>query len=271
MDPMEYPIDYQNILSAAAVQLRAALSTLHLASRQLVPDADREADPELDRKAARVDRTFYHIMRLAMMLTDVMYLSGERKVVRKGCDAAGLVRDLIIEAADLVEMQGQTFQFSVTPNRHFCLVDPYGIKVILYHLLSNAMKNTPAGGTIRVDFCVKGKRILLTVSDNGAGMTDEQIAAALDGGWRADASHTFYGMGLGLPLCRSIAAGHGGTLVAQSRLGEGTTVVVSLPSEKPEGVWVESPPVDHSGGFNTTLLGLVDALPAEAFLLRGEE
>ena len=73
------------------------------------------------------------------------------------------------------------------------------------------------------------------------------------------------GLGLGLPLCRRIAEGHGGRLVLDSRAGQGTAVTLALPDETAEDV-VEDVAFDYTGGFQPALVGLADGLPYEAFL-----
>ena len=76
--------------------------------------------------------------------------------------------------------------------------------------------------------------------------------------------------GLGLSLCRRIAEGHGGTIMAESVVGKGSRFTLSIPDRKTGSGGVSDIALDYSGGFNRTLLALADALPAKAFLLRNE-
>ena len=73
------------------------------------------------------------------------------------------------------------------------------------------------------------------------------------------------GLGLGLPLCRRIAEGHGGRMVLDSRPDQGTSVTLALPDEMAEDT-VEDVQFDYAGGFQPALVGLADALPYQAFL-----
>ena len=79
-----------------------------------------------------------------------------------------------------------------------------------------------------------------------------------------------HGLGLGLPLCRRLAEAQGGTLLAESRVGKGSRFTVSLPLRQVD-VSVSDVAFEYGGGFNRTLLGLADALPAKAFLLRNQD
>ena len=79
-----------------------------------------------------------------------------------------------------------------------------------------------------------------------------------------------HGLGLGLPLCRRLAEGHGGALMAQSCVGRGSRFILSLPDRQASG-GVSDVPFDYSGGFNRTLLALADILPARAFRIRSQD
>ena len=78
-----------------------------------------------------------------------------------------------------------------------------------------------------------------------------------------------HGLGLGLSLCRRIAARHGGMLMAESQMGKGSRFTLSLPDRQVDGA-VSDIPFDYAGGFNRTLLALADALPAQSFLIRNQ-
>jgi signal transduction histidine kinase len=112
------------------------------------------------------------------------------------------------------------------------LADPSRIRRILQHLLSNAVKFTPAGGKIELTASRQAAGwIAVTVSDTGIGMREEDIPKALAPFGQIDGSlsRKYEGAGLGLPLCQVFAALHGGKLAIQSEPGRGTTVTVVLP------------------------------------------
>jgi two-component system OmpR family sensor kinase len=102
---------------------------------------------------------------------------------------------------------------------------------LLLNLLDNARRYTPVEGRITVSARREGERLLLTVSDNGAGIAPEHLPHLGERFYRAEASRARSegGTGLGLSICRSIAEAHGGTLAIESGVGVGTSVTVSLP------------------------------------------
>jgi two-component system cell cycle sensor histidine kinase PleC len=115
------------------------------------------------------------------------------------------------------------------------------LKQIMINLLSNAVKFTPRGGRIEA-----GARLLADgtmafyVADTGIGMSTAEVEIALTPFGQVDGvlSRTHQGTGLGLPLARSLAELHGGTLTVDSQPGEGTEVTISLPAER---VFVDDP------------------------------
>ena len=103
------------------------------------------------------------------------------------------------------------------------------------NLLSNAFKFTDRDDRIVVGGGVKAdESIYFEVADTGIGMSPEEVAIALTLFGQVDSGmdRNFEGTGLGLPLCKSLAEAHGGTLEIESEPGVGTTVRVLFPPER---------------------------------------
>lgn len=119
------------------------------------------------------------------------------------------------------------------------------LKQILLNLLSNAVKFTEPGGIVSLNLLlpVPG-RYDIRVSDNGIGMSKSDIEIALAPFGQVDSrlSRKYEGAGLGLPLTKAFVELHGGNMTIDSKLGEGTTVTVSLPAHGFEpGIPKETP------------------------------
>ena len=141
----------------------------------------------------------------------------------------------------------------------------------LSHLLSNALKFTPAGGTVTVELKKSGETLRLTVSDTGCGIPPERMAHLFDGCFQpGHPTPAPYGLGLGLPLCRAIAEKHGGSITVESAPGKGSRFMVTLP-DRQLGSQLSDIPSVYNGGFSRPLLGLADALPSDAFAVRNLE
>jgi signal transduction histidine kinase len=109
--------------------------------------------------------------------------------------------------------------------------DERALKQILLNLVSNAIKFTPPLGRIVVTAISEPKMARIQISDNGGGMTAEELAAALRPYEQATADSRLRraGTGLGLPLAIALAELQGGTLELVSRKHEGTTATIALP------------------------------------------
>lgn len=252
-------------------QLRGALSNLHLAAAQLVPAREREADPELDAKAARLDQSFYQLLRLVNSLSAAAYLTNDDPLPLRDCDLVEEVSSLCEQAGSLAELLGLRLRFVCPMERHICAIAPDQLEQLVYHLLSNAFKFTPAGGTVTVELRLRREQVLLSVTDTGCGISDERVATLFDQYLHKDQpAPPPHGLGLGLALCRRIAEGHGGTLMAESKEGVGSKFTLCIP-DRTLGRGLSDIPLDYSGGFNRTLMALADALPAKAFLIRQQD
>jgi signal transduction histidine kinase len=118
--------------------------------------------------------------------------------------------------------------------------DPRAVRQILLNLLSNAVKFTPAAGSVTIGVTRNGgDGIHISIADTGIGMTEAEAAKAFEvyGQVQSDLTRNTKGTGLGLPLVKSLAELHGGSLSLVSEKGKGTTVTVFLPwrSDLPVG------------------------------------
>lgn len=108
--------------------------------------------------------------------------------------------------------------------------DPQQLRRAVAHLLDNALKATPRGGRILIDLKQRADGARIVISDNGVGMSQADLARALDGVRPAvDGRVAERRQGLGIPLARQLIEAHGGTVEFLSRVHAGTTVTIKLP------------------------------------------
>lgn len=108
---------------------------------------------------------------------------------------------------------------------------------VLRNLLTNAAIHTEPAGSIRLDARSDDNSAVISVSDDGPGMSPDEAQHAFDRFWRADRSRvrTTGGNGLGLAIVESTIDTHGGTVQLDTSVAAGTTVTIRLPAQQPTG------------------------------------
>ena len=258
-----------DVLPNIALQLRTSMATLYTAVDRLVPPETREKDARTDRSAAVFYQSYYQMYRIISNLTDAGHLFDRQKFELYDDDIVGLCRRVCEEVEFLFSLCGVRLDFTADRDSRIIGMDAAALRKLLLNLLSNALKFTPKGGSVRVRVKSEGKFIKISVADTGRGMNGETLAHLFDRFVDGEQDPMPpRGLGLGLPICRRIAQGHGGMIVAQSEEGKGSLFTVSLPAVRSGRVRLNDSGSDYAGGFNATLVELSDALKPEAFLQR---
>src|SRR5438874_1623307 len=152
---------------------------------------------------------------------------GLRGVVEEARGTGGLLR----------ERPGVRMEVPTAAEPVVVSVDAARIRQLILSLLTNAVKYTPAGGSVRLQLGPANGKLTLSVADTGIGIAPGDLPHIFDRFWRADSARTRTGVrpgaGLGLAICKWIAEAHGGRIDVVSRPGRGTTFTVTLPWEPP--------------------------------------
>ncbi|MFJ8148699.1 ATP-binding protein [Streptomyces sp. NPDC096048] len=109
--------------------------------------------------------------------------------------------------------------------------DAARLQQVLRNLVGNAVQHTPPQTVVRVDLTLNGKDVMLSVIDDGPGISPEDLPRVFERFWRAEASRSraYGGSGLGLAIVEAIIHAHHGGVTVQSEVGVGTNVTVRLP------------------------------------------
>jgi two-component system OmpR family sensor kinase/two-component system sensor histidine kinase BaeS len=193
-----------------------------------VYQADDEQIAGLLGEVALLERLIEDLRILA--LADAGQLALYPETVSPARLAADAVRSFAAQAA---ERQVSLRAESAEPLPEL-YVDPQRIAQVLGNLVSNALRYTPAGGSVAVRVgAADGGAVLFEVCDSGTGISAEELPHIFDRFYRADRSRTRSsgGAGLGLAIARRIVEAHGGEIWAASELGRGTTIAFRLPAE----------------------------------------
>jgi two-component system phosphate regulon sensor histidine kinase PhoR len=124
-----------------------------------------------------------------------------------------------------------TLLLVVQPELPLAEADPVRVEQVLINLVDNAIKYSPAGGTITVRLATMSEGLMVSVEDEGVGVSAEQAARLFDRFYRVDGTleRTTRGVGLGLFICRALVEAHGGRIWVESQPGRGSTFYFTLP------------------------------------------
>ncbi len=139
-----------------------------------------------------------------------------------------LVDEIILNIEDRAEMKNITIHNLIHPNDNLANINKSLIYILLFNLVSNAIKYNRDGGWIRVASFETGNKYCIEVIDNGIGIDHDQISNIFNRFKRADPT-SGEGYGLGLSIVSSIVNFHNGSIEVQSVKGEGSTFKIQFP------------------------------------------
>jgi cell cycle sensor histidine kinase DivJ len=184
---------------------------------------------------------------LLQVVNDILDMSkieaGKLKLVKEPFDIGALVAS----CAEVMRHAAETRQISlvieVQPNLPCMVADRRACKQMLLNVISNAIKFTNAGGSVRVTARAENGMIGLAVADTGIGIDDKDLAKLGNPFVQGDNAYNrgHEGAGLGLSVVKGLARLHGGRLDIASKLGQGTTTTISLPLGEADGENADRP------------------------------
>jgi signal transduction histidine kinase len=218
-------------LATMSHELRTPLNAI-LGWARILKSERRDA-AKLERGLAIIERNAQTQARLVDDLMDMSrIISGKLLLSRRKVGVATVIHaaaDVVRAAADA---KGVLLLVELDPNLGAIVADPDRLQQIVWNLLSNAVRFTPAKGRITVTARRLGSIISVCVEDTGAGIAAEHLPHIFERFRQIDSSTTrrHGGLGLGLAIVRQLVEAHGGTVVAKSEgLGMGTSLTFTLP------------------------------------------
>lgn len=188
-----------------------------------------EATPE------RLEIIYAEIERLQRLVGDLRMLaqadSGELSMNPQSLAPDALLSRAAAVFADRARQAEVELVVEAEPDLPEIWVDEERLMQVLGNLVSNSLRYTPSGGRIVLGAARAGDHLQLTVADSGSGIAAEDLPLVFERFQRADRSrHTESGAsGLGLAIVKALVEAHGGTVAAESAVGQGTTVRLRLP------------------------------------------
>jgi two-component system phosphate regulon sensor histidine kinase PhoR len=179
-----------------------------------------------------------HSLRLNALVEDLLVLarleSRRDEMQFEEMDLHECISGIAMDWAAKMAKKGVALVLAIGDDIPVISVDPLRLEQVLNNLVDNALKYTPAQGVITIQASRQGGFVILCVEDTGAGIPPVDLPHIFERFYRADKarSREMGGTGLGLSIVKHIAHAHGGTVRAESTLGEGTAIILELPVER---------------------------------------
>jgi signal transduction histidine kinase len=221
----------ETAIAVVSHDLRNPLSTIALSAEYMLEVMPADGDfVSLRKHTATIRRV---ADQMAGLLNDVLEVSrleaGHLVVDRSSQSCEVLLHSALEMFQPLAAQRGQTVTADTGGGGMVVLCDPNRIAQVFSNLLGNAIKFTPKGGAIAIRARRVGELAELSVTDDGPGISAEQLPHVFDHYWQARTMDRA-GVGLGLAIAKGIVEAHGGTLrVESSGAGTGTTFTFTLP------------------------------------------
>lgn len=219
-----------------AHELKTPIAAIVVASEVM---RDEQLGPIGDDRYKRYAADIHDSAKLLLAVIDRMMAQRSREPVQETLeftelDPAELMHGTISTMLPLAERAGLRLKL-IEPSVKLprIIADRLTLNQILLNLVTNALKFTPRGGQIAAtaDYQTGGP-LTIFIKDTGRGMTDEDIAEALEGRLVAGRQRDGGGLGVGLPLVKALAHGNGAEFEISSEPGKGTTAAVIFPKDR---------------------------------------
>ncbi|MFQ6050724.1 MAG: MEDS domain-containing protein [Candidatus Hydrothermarchaeota archaeon] len=219
-----------DFINIASHELRSPLSAImgYLTLMETKTELDEKQKHYLDiifRNASLLNELIYKILELSLIESGKIELFKRKSSILK--ITKEIIEDLEIKAKE--KEQEITLEFS--EKVPMIKIDRERIKEVLTNLISNAIKFTPEGGKIKVNIENRKEDVLVSVSDNGPGISEEDQKRIFDRFYKVESSLTrsVEGTGLGLSIAKGLVELHGGKIWVESELGKGSTFYFTIP------------------------------------------
>ncbi len=194
-----------------------------------------EYDKETENKFLNVIAT--EARRMAKLVTDLLtlsrYDSNKKNTQKESFDLGDLVKKCQDKLAIEIKKKNHTVNCFVTADVPPVYADKYDIERVVLNILTNSIKYTPDGGEIKIYVGFVYNDAYIKIFDNGIGIPEEDLSRIFERFYRVDKARTreMGGTGLGLSIAKEILDKNGGSIDIKSVVGQGTEVVIRVPTK----------------------------------------
>lgn len=247
-------------------ELRSRISGIRMAAEQIFLKMDLEQDPKLSAYSSMFYHNYYGILRMIGSVdTAISFMNASEELCPSVTDVDLLCAELVDSVSHFLSPDGVKICYKGAGEPIFAAVDREKLEQLLLNLLSNSLMNTK--GTINVGLKKQSDKLILSVDDDGRGISPEVMATVFSRfNRKLSLTELAGGAGFGLYISKSIAELHGGTLIIESREGSGTCVRAMLPADlQPSARFRATRSAYGPEGMHNILTELSGILPAENY------
>ncbi|MDV2683296.1 ATP-binding protein [Alkalihalophilus lindianensis] len=226
----QYAVDQMKseLVSTVSHELRTPLSSILgftelMIQRDLKPERQQKYLQTIHKEANRLTNLINDFLDLQRME------SGGQTYVKERID----IKPTVDEVVSRFEPNTKKHSFIVENQARMTTItgDRDRIDQVLTNLISNAIKFSPEGGLIKIILQAVDKQLLISITDQGLGIPDEEMSNLFRKFYRIDNTDRkkIGGTGLGLPICKEIIEAHNGMIRVESKVGQGSTFTIELP------------------------------------------
>lgn len=174
--------------------------------------------------------------RLSSLVSDMQKLNkydeSSIKLKKDNVNISDIICFVIFQFSNLAKSKNIKIEYEKKNINLYC--DKDKITQALVNILSNAIRYSNQGSTIFIEEKLKDNKVIISIEDQGIGISEEDLKYVFERFYRADKSRTRAtgGTGIGLTIVKSIVSSHGGEVKLESKLGEGSKFTIILPKEK---------------------------------------
>lgn len=212
-------------------ELRTPLTIVGGYAETLVDDAD----VPVQSRQAFLQTILSNTRRMQRIVDDLLDLSriesGGWRPNPVWCRLPDVVADVMLAVTPAASPKKVVVRADIAPDVERVFADPTALRQVLGNLIENAVRHT-AEGTVKVLARREGEMAILTVRDTGIGIAAEHLQRIFERFYRVDPARSREqgGTGLGLAIVRHLVESHGGTVTAESSIGEGTAIITTWPA-----------------------------------------
>jgi signal transduction histidine kinase len=220
------------VLSVVSHDLRNPVHTIGMSSAFLldVLPAEGKQGEMVMKQLAIIKRATDSMNRMIQDLLDITRIESGRLAMDCSELAVPALLDEVVSMMEpLARRAGVALECRLAPELPVLYADRDRLVQVFSNLVGNALKFTPAGGSVALRAHVAGGAVCFQVADTGSGITAEHLPRLFDRFWQARRTDT-RGLGLGLPIVKGIVDAHGGRIEVASAPGEGSTFSFTIPA-----------------------------------------